>query len=292
MDKVKTGILIKEARIKKGYTQRELGDIVGVTNKAVSRWENGDAFPDVALLDIISNTLDISIEEIVLGETKIKESNVVATEIVQLARMEKNRNNRLMLKLSICMVAFLIILIMGVSSMINDMNTWVLYVGCAISTLGLCIYEIISKELSFMKQDITSKAATIISGISVVYSILLIAFSSKLYMDGVRIIEGEKLGPFLNWQLIIIFLINIGIALLYVIRRIVMSIGICFGMYLSVGGIFLCLSYSDMLHRLIDTRGFWTSFHANTLAILIIVCIGYMATLIVNRICRNSYVEQ
>ena len=225
MDKVKTGILIKEARIKKGYTQRELGDIVGVTNKAVSRWENGDAFPDVALLDIISNTLDISIEEIVLGETKIKESNVVATEIVQLARMEKNRNNRLMLKLSICMVAFLIILIMGVSSMINDMNTWVLYVGCAISTLGLCIYEIISKELSFMKQDITSKAATIISGISVVYSILLIAFSSKLYMDGVRIIEGEKLGPFLNWQLIIIFLINIGIALLYVIRRIVMSIG-------------------------------------------------------------------
>ena len=45
-----------------------------------------------------------------------------ATEIVQLARMEKNRNNRLMLKLSICMVAFLIILIMGVSSMINDMN--------------------------------------------------------------------------------------------------------------------------------------------------------------------------
>lgn len=43
MDKKKTGSLIKEARIKKNYTQSELGDLLGVTNKAVSRWENGDS---------------------------------------------------------------------------------------------------------------------------------------------------------------------------------------------------------------------------------------------------------
>ncbi len=41
MDKKKTGLLIREARTKKNYTQGELGDLIGVTNKAVSRWENG-----------------------------------------------------------------------------------------------------------------------------------------------------------------------------------------------------------------------------------------------------------
>lgn len=41
MDKQKTGELIRNARIKKGYTQVELGDLIGVTNKAISRWEKG-----------------------------------------------------------------------------------------------------------------------------------------------------------------------------------------------------------------------------------------------------------
>ena len=41
MDKNKTGNLIREARTKKNYTQSKLGDLLGVSNKAVSRWENG-----------------------------------------------------------------------------------------------------------------------------------------------------------------------------------------------------------------------------------------------------------
>ena len=43
MNKEKTGKMIRQARIDKGYTQSELGDMIGVSNKAISRWENGDS---------------------------------------------------------------------------------------------------------------------------------------------------------------------------------------------------------------------------------------------------------
>ena len=53
MDKKKTGTLIREARIRKNYTQSELGDLIGVSNKAVSRWENGEMFPDIGVSGIV-----------------------------------------------------------------------------------------------------------------------------------------------------------------------------------------------------------------------------------------------
>ena len=68
MNKEKTGLLIKNARLEKGFTQSELSDILGVSNKAVSRWECGETFPDVGLLDHLANTLDLTIEELVIGE--------------------------------------------------------------------------------------------------------------------------------------------------------------------------------------------------------------------------------
>lgn len=45
MDKEKSGKLIKEARMQKNYTQSELGNLLGVSNKAVSRWETGRKLP-------------------------------------------------------------------------------------------------------------------------------------------------------------------------------------------------------------------------------------------------------
>ena len=60
MDKKKTGILIREARTAKNYTQSELGDLLGVSNKAVSRWENGESFPDIGILENLSEVPGVS----------------------------------------------------------------------------------------------------------------------------------------------------------------------------------------------------------------------------------------
>lgn len=70
MDKQKTGELIKSARIKKGYTQVELGDLLGVTNKAISDGKKGDSFPDIGVIEELSRILDIRIQDIVIGRLR------------------------------------------------------------------------------------------------------------------------------------------------------------------------------------------------------------------------------
>ena len=60
--------ILDEVYSKENYTQSELGALLGVTNKAISRWETGDSFPDIGLLEAISQILDIPIEDIIIGE--------------------------------------------------------------------------------------------------------------------------------------------------------------------------------------------------------------------------------
>ena len=68
MDQVKIGKFIAVLRKEKGMTQEQLGAKLGVTNKTVSRWENGNYMPDVETLSLLSNELDVSINELISGE--------------------------------------------------------------------------------------------------------------------------------------------------------------------------------------------------------------------------------
>lgn len=67
MDIEKTGKFIAELRRGRGLTQQELGDIVGATNKTVSRWETGVYMPPVEVLEILSREFGVTINEIVAG---------------------------------------------------------------------------------------------------------------------------------------------------------------------------------------------------------------------------------
>ena len=68
MDQIKTGKLIAALRKEKGYTQEELGRILGVSNKTVSRWENGNYMPDIETLRLLGKEFSVSIEELLDGE--------------------------------------------------------------------------------------------------------------------------------------------------------------------------------------------------------------------------------
>lgn len=67
MDAKKTGKIISTKRKEKGLTQIQLAEILNVSNRAVSKWENGDGFPDITLLPAIAEALGITIDELLTG---------------------------------------------------------------------------------------------------------------------------------------------------------------------------------------------------------------------------------
>ena len=68
MDAIKTGALIAQARKEKGLTQRELAEKVYVSVQAVSKWELGKNFPDLSLMEPLSDILDLTVSELLAGE--------------------------------------------------------------------------------------------------------------------------------------------------------------------------------------------------------------------------------
>ena len=65
--------LIKKLRKEKDLTQEELGNLLGVSGKAVSKWERGQSLPDVAIIKKLSDNLGISTDELLQGKMKEKE---------------------------------------------------------------------------------------------------------------------------------------------------------------------------------------------------------------------------
>ena len=68
MDRYVTGAVIRRLREKKKITQEELAGMIHVSGKAVSKWETGQGFPDISLLEPLAKALDISVIELLSGE--------------------------------------------------------------------------------------------------------------------------------------------------------------------------------------------------------------------------------
>lgn len=68
MNSYVTGSTVKSLREAKGMTQKTLADRVGVSDKAVSKWETGRGLPDLTLLEPLGKALGVSVAELLSGE--------------------------------------------------------------------------------------------------------------------------------------------------------------------------------------------------------------------------------
>lgn len=81
MDSAKIGAFIASLRKEKGLTQAALAEKLNISNRTVSKWENGDGLPDISLLPLIAKEFDISVDELLSAEKRAETPDIKVTEI-------------------------------------------------------------------------------------------------------------------------------------------------------------------------------------------------------------------
>lgn len=74
MDQIKTGSLIRQLRTDKGLTQKQLAELLHVSDKAISKWECGNGCPDVSLLPALADIFGTDLRVLLSGEISKNES--------------------------------------------------------------------------------------------------------------------------------------------------------------------------------------------------------------------------
>ena len=84
MDKEKIGEFISVLRKEREMTQKELADKLGLTDKAISKWERGLSYPDISMLEPIANVLQVSVVELLKGERIGSDATITMQEAQQI----------------------------------------------------------------------------------------------------------------------------------------------------------------------------------------------------------------
>ena len=91
MDQVKIGKFIAECRKKENLTQMQLAEKLGITDRAISKWENGNSTPDLEKIVKLAEIFNVSLDELIKNEEK--ETTVATmpeeTPIIQTNNREK-----------------------------------------------------------------------------------------------------------------------------------------------------------------------------------------------------------
>lgn len=115
MDTIKIGSFIMELRKKKNMTQKELADKLGITDRAILKWENGRGLPDHSLILDLANILGVSVNELLTGSYLDSKEYKEASEdnLLTLAASSEYFNKELnILEKTFCIIQFIAIGIM------------------------------------------------------------------------------------------------------------------------------------------------------------------------------------
>ena len=142
MDQVKIGCFIAECRKAKNLTQMQLAEALNITDRAVSKWENGRSMPDTSVMLDLCHILEISVNDLLNGEKISMENNDQKNEqlLLDMAKEVEQKNKTIWTNMWVIMGASITALFAGifVARFLIPEGIWQL-----VTILGVCVLFLI-----------------------------------------------------------------------------------------------------------------------------------------------------
>ena len=152
MDQIQIGKFIAAERKKKSYTQRELAEILGISDKTISKWERGNGFPEVSLLLPLCNELEITVNELLSGE-RLQEADYkkkAEENMVNLVKEAQESKKKIILSAMVAGLVIVAAIPLYLLAGIVDVERWVritlIMIASCVMVVGIIIACILDRE--------------------------------------------------------------------------------------------------------------------------------------------------
>ncbi len=142
MDQIKIGNFIQEKRKEKNITQLELAERLGITDRAVSKWENGICLPDAGTMPELCSILDISINDLFSGEEVDMKNNEKKLEenLLEMTKAKEERDKQLLhLEYVVGLISIIVFIILVLLASYAPMKDWVRFVIIGVTTAAIIL---------------------------------------------------------------------------------------------------------------------------------------------------------
>ena len=147
MDQIRIGQFIAERRKAAGLTQMQLAEKLGITDRAVSKWENGKSLPDASIMLELCGLLGITVNDLLCGEVVSMENYPEQNEknLVEMVRQKEKADKQLLtMEIVIGLVSTIFLfsmLAIGVVFMTMEKPIWVFFLlfGIGLAQFIVCV---------------------------------------------------------------------------------------------------------------------------------------------------------
>lgn len=145
MDQIKIGKFIADERKKKKYTQRQLAEIIGISDKTVSKWERGNGFPEASLLLPLCGALEISVNELLAGErvSEYEYRKKAEENMVNMIREKEENIKRMRLTVitgviaTVSFITIILVVCLYTEVMSLPVKILLVFIACAVFASGI-----------------------------------------------------------------------------------------------------------------------------------------------------------